>query len=220
MVSATEKDIEYLCKDLFDKEKNSILLYGDPKQTLAVLKGVYDKANKRKEFLCSWHDASKIDQPMDFFEPILRLKFGDEYEQMREKSWFKDLSGRETKSGVFQLACLCVQDNNSKNPNERRLPVIFIDGIDELLFKMDYSHLDQEGRKKVLSDRYMEQPSPKGFGDCLRAYLHQTGKGIFYGSVGNVDSIENKATLGNPHYLFYGRNFRPFVVEGSNSKTL
>ncbi len=209
-----EREIEFLCEDLFEGGRNHVLLYGKPERTLPVLQGVYERAKKREEFLCSWHDASKITQPMDFFEPILRLKYGSEYESLREKSWFKELAVRDNKDGVFQLARFCGREKDSKNPHLRKLPLIFIKGIEELFFTMDYGHLDEEGRKKLMNyfTPFTELPLPKGFGDCLRGYLHQTGNGICYGSVMNTKRMEVAATLLNYQYLFYGENFRDHAV--------
>ncbi len=164
---------------------------------------------REKNVLCSWHDASAIAQPMDFFEPILQLKYGNEYDSLKEHSWFKKLLESKEGSGIFQLAGLCGREEGSANPNARRLPVIFIDGIEELFFKMDYSHLDEEGRKKLLTGDLMKVPGDKGFGNCLREYLNQNlaAKGLFCGSVKNTGGIEYRATLGNYHYLFYCGNF-------------
>ena len=202
-----DRTIEFLGDDLFNKGRNHVLLYGDPQKTNLVLKAMYDAAREREEFLCSWHNASTIAQPMDFFEPILRLKYGNEYESLREKSWFKDLTTRNEKGGVFQLARLCGREENSENQHARSLPIIFIEGIEELFFKMDYGHLNEEGRKKLLTSSFMEQPLSKGFGDCLRGSLHQTKNGIFYGTVRNSQGIPFEATFGNYHYLFYSENF-------------
>ena len=212
MTSMLKREVEFLCRDLFDKGQNDVLIYGTQEHTLAALTGVYEKAKKREEFLCSWHDASVIYKPMDFFEPILRLKYGVGYEQIKKERWFKDLVRREEKSGVFQLARFCAQEEKSENPNARRLPVIFINGIEDLFFKMDYSHLTKEDQRKVLSEDLMEQPLPNGFGDCLRAHLHQAKRAIFYGTVRNTEEIEFMTTLGNYNYLFYNGNFKTHIA--------
>lgn len=68
-------------------------------------------------------------------------------------------------------------------------------------YNKDYGYLDEEDRKKLITP-FMEQPLPKGFGDCLRPHLHQTGNGIFYGSVMNTGGMEFAATLLNYQYLF------------------
>lgn len=205
-----ERDLELLCENLFNGTPNHVLLYGESEHTRSVLKGVYKRAKNKEEFLCSWHDASAITHPMDFFEPILRLKYGHEYESLREKSLFKDYLETNDQVGVFQLAKLCGREENSKNPNERRSPIFFIDGVEELFFKMDYSHLDEEDRKIVTGD--FKRLHPRGFGNCLRGYLHQTGKGIFYGTVRDTEGIQFKATLGNYHYAFYNGNFGYYNV--------
>ncbi len=218
MESPLETEIEFLCEDLFERGKNNVLLYGKPEDTLSVLSGVYERATKKEEFLCSWHDASTITCPMDFFEPVLQLKYGDEYNLLREKLWFKDLVARSDRSGVFQLAGLCGREKASKNPNPQRLPLFFIDGIEELFFKIDYGHLEEESRKNVLTGDFMDQQLlPRGFGDCLRGYLHQTGNGIFYGTVRDSRGIKFQATLGNHYYLFYNENFMNHTVVGDQS---
>ncbi len=201
--------IKFLCEDLFDKRaRNHRLIIGKPEDTLEILKAVYEKARTKEELLCTWHDASTITKPMDFFEPILRLKYGGYYEQLKEEEFFKSLVEKNEKSGVFQLASLCGKDENSKMPNAKKLPVFFIDGIEELLFKFDYDHLDEDGIKRLFSRDFMEKPLSKGFGDCLRRYLHQErDKAVFYGRVRNTQSLEFHATLGNHHYLFYCGNF-------------
>ena len=53
------------------RDRNSLLLYGKPADTIAVLRGMYELAQKDTQFRCSWHDASQIQHPLDFFEPIL-----------------------------------------------------------------------------------------------------------------------------------------------------
>ncbi len=203
MKNLLETEIESLCEDLFGENQNSVLLYGKPEHTLAILTGVYERAKKKEEFLCSWHDASKITKPMDFFEPILRLKYGDGYESLREEEFFKRLVGRD--GHIFQLARTCGRDESSESQNAQRLPVIFIDGVEELFFNMDYWHLSLEEINKVITSHLIEQPLPKGFGDCLRAHLHHTQRAIFYGTVRNEEGIQFKTTLGNYDYLFYGK---------------
>ncbi len=207
-----------LCEELFEIGKNHILLYGKPERTREVLRAVYERGKAREELLCSWHDASVITQPMDFFEPILRLKYGSDYEAIREDLHVKDFAGRNDKGGVFQLAALCGREDTSRYPNARRQPVIFIDGIEELFFKLDYGHLDEAGLKDVLAGRFMKRPLSKGFGDCLRGFLHQTGKGIFYGTVRDTAGTPFATTIGNYDYLFYGENFMPVRVQDEHAR--
>lgn len=210
-----ESIIEYLRKDLYDGGQNHVLLYGKPEETLVVLKGVFDRAKENEEFLCSWHDASKIAQPMDFFEPILRLKYGGDFDT-RIKDLVSPAQKQTAKNKipkeVMYCAELCAREKNAKNRNARKLPIIFIDGIDELFFKMDYCHLDETGIKKLLNRNFFEQPLPRGFGNCLRARLHQTNNGIFYGAVWDYKSIQYRATLGNYHYTFFALNFMPRIL--------
>jgi len=206
--------INFICKDLFEEARNNFLLYGNPKKTSLMLREIYKQAQKREEFLCSWHNASKIKKPMDFFEPVLRLKYGKRYDtEIVAKPWFKELISRNEKGGVFQLASLCGREENSKYPNEKKTPIFFILGMEELLFKMDYRHLNKTSLQKLLTGDFMEQPLPKGFGDCVRGSLHQTGKGIFYGTVRNPNNIKFRSTLGNYNYLFYCENFYNFFID-------
>src|SRR3989339_534970 len=146
-----------------------------------------------------------------FLEPILKLKYEKKYNELKEKDWFKELVAKNTMDGVFRLTEFCGKEKNSKFRNARKLPIFFIDGIENLFFKFDYSHLDEEGRKKLLSIDFWEQPLPKGFGNHLRN-LHQFREGIFYGLVKNTESLEFKSTLGNYNYLFYNGNFRNHEV--------
>ncbi|MEK6816023.1 MAG: hypothetical protein AABY09_00280, partial [Nanoarchaeota archaeon] len=83
-----------------------------------------------------------------------------------------------------------------------------IDGIDELFFKMDFGHLNENEIAQAMSPMSWEdRPLPKGFGNCLRRYLHQTRDGIFYGAARNYESPQFQMTLANPGYLFYALNF-------------
>ena len=157
MTELLAREIEFLCEDLFLEGQNHVLLYGKHEDTLAVLQGIYKKAKKDKTFLCSWHDSSKIIKPMDFFEPILKLKYEKKYNELKEKDWFKELVAKNTMDGVFRLTEFCGKEKNSKFRNARKLPIFFIDGIENLFFKFDYSHLDEEGRKKLLSIDFLEQ---------------------------------------------------------------
>jgi|GEM_PF-6141684 len=212
MEKSLEWNVEYLCESHFSGGQGHTLLYGKPDQTLEVLKEIYQRIKAKNEFLCTWHDASAITKPMDFFEPILRLKYGEEYNSLKEKSWFKDYVARDEMSGVFQLARFCGKDEDPDRPNTRKMPVIFIDGIEELFFKMDYGHLNKKDLKRVLNGKYMNRPLSRGFGNCLRGHLHQAGTGIFYGRVRDDKGMQYQTTLGNYDYLFYRGNFREFEV--------
>jgi hypothetical protein len=196
----SERAIKYLCEDLFDKGKNSVLLYGKPELTSHVLKTIYEIAREKPEFLCSFHDASQITNPMEFYEPILRLKYGDEYDLLKEEKWFKTMISKHEGRGVFELAALCRKETKSKNPNHRKLPVIFIDGIEQLFFNMDY-------------DINNTNDWDKGFGNNLRGELHQENSAVFYGTVRNANGIEFAKTLGRYDYLFYAENFMQYPVE-------
>jgi hypothetical protein len=199
-----KREIGYLCKDLFSEGRNNVLFFGNLKYTRAVLKGVYNRAKIKNEFLCSWHDALAITKPMDFFEPLLILKYGKEYDKLKMRPIFRQIC----KEDIFELAYLCGREKGSKNKNHQRLPVIFIDGFEQLLFEMDYGHLDKKRIETMLIDDSASQILPKGFGDRLRKELHQTGTGIFYATVGNANSVEFASTLGTYNYLFNADQFR------------
>jgi hypothetical protein len=211
MPNVTKWEMDY-CLDRLDK-KESVLFYGKRENTLALMKGIYDIVKLKEEYLCSWHDASTIIHQLDLFEPILKLKYGNEYTLMKETSSFKKLYDKKNAKeflnmgDVSRLVELCGQEIHSDDSNKRKLPVIFIDGIDELFFKMDYAHLDEAGLEKLFTGNYLERPHHKGFGNCLRD-LHQYGTAIFYGIVKDKDSVAYRATLGDSRYLFYAENFR------------
>ena len=192
------------------QEGNSLLFYGKPAETVAVMQEIYTFAKDTHSLSCSWHDASRIQHPLDFFDPILQLKYGSQYQRLDQFNQLKDLFSRNDKTmpDISILAELCQQEKQSPHLNAQKLPVIFVDGMEELLFRMDYAHLDAP-EQKAFSKGVMEQPSPKGFGNCLRANLHQTKRGVFCGTVKNPDSLQYQATLGNYNYLFYAENFRP-----------
>lgn len=202
------RESEYLSRDLDTANPNSVLFYGESELTGRLLNQVYSMAKEKENLLCSFHDASLIKQPMDFFEQILQLKYGDKYENLKEKDWFKKITEKEDLdiSDFHILAGLCARERKSDNPNYRKLPVIFIDGIEELFFNMDYGHFNKKELEQIFTQW------DKGFGTALRSGLHQTLDGVFYGSVRKTDGIEYAETLGRYHYLFYAGNFRPMMV--------
>lgn len=202
-----EREIEFLCKDLFEGGQNHTLIYGNKERTTELLKRVYERASQREELLCSWHEASKINNPLDFFKPILQLKYRKSYEELKEKDWFKNLVNGDDKRTIFKLAEFCGMEEKHPILNARKMPVFFIDGLEELFFKMDYGNLDEKDMQTVLTKSRSQAPLPNGFGNALRSCLHQRNKGIFYGTVHDTKSREFKATLGNYHYLFYSENF-------------
>ena len=186
--------IDYLCEDL-DGAKDSVLIYGDPEMSNSILNGVYKKLKTNNEYLCTWHDADNINEPMDFFKPILKEIYKKEYQKIINENWFKQ--------GDFGIASLCIKESL---PKINKLPIIFIDGIEKLFFKIDFGNLDKLQLINLFS--LGNQPLPNGFGDCLRGELHQTNSAIFYGIVSDSSGIEYLATLGNYEYLFYQDNFR------------
>ncbi len=203
-----DRYIELLCESVLD-EKNSILLYGKPEKTLEVLKEFYNIISKRKEFLCSYYDASEIQNPLDFFVPILKLKYGDDYET-EIKPHIEGLSQDKNKRGILDLAEICGQNLGSKILNERKFPIILINGIEELLFKLDFSHLKKSDYLKIpIAGSVISQE----FGDSLRKSIFGTKKGVFCGSVKDCESMEYRDTLGNYNYLFYSENFGTLQIE-------
>ncbi len=197
-----EHKIAYLCEDLFYRGRNSVLIYGQPEQTQKVMKAVYDAAKEREEFSCTWHDASAITKPSQFFEPLLRAKYGAESGILEKLDTFS----------LYELSDLCSREENSQDPNARKLQVIFIDGIEKLFFKMDFDHLDEENKTKLSARDFMERPLPNNFGNYLRAALHQRSEAVFYGTIHDTKGIEYGLTLGNYHYLFYADNFMPIDI--------
>ncbi len=216
MTKWLEEEIDYWSNDLFTRHINHVLFYGKRNPVLTLMKGVYTNAMTQENFLCSWHDATNINNQLDFFEPILKLKYDDDYTKIKNESEFlklyakKDAGKLLDPEDVTNLVNLCGQEKKSVISNARKLPVIFMDGIEELFFKMDFN-LNKKDTTQLLSGRYMQGPSSNGFGNSLRN-LHQLGTGIFYGIVRNKDSLAFKATLGNYHYLFNGENFQKYYL--------
>lgn len=208
-----DRYVDYLFKDLTEKQipgsQNHTLIYGNTENSFEILNKLYSLANKRKEFLCTMHDASEINTAFDFFKPILKAKYKKKYKKyLEEKEWFQETIKDPNSREVFSLSEYCGMDKNSGDFYMKKLPLIFIKGMENLLFKIDYGHLSQKDIKKILTKSYMDRPVSRGFGNHLRGNLHQAQKGIFIGTVENADGIEFKTTLGNYHYLFYADNFR------------
>jgi len=189
-------EVQLVCERILDK--GSVLLFGNSEDTLKVLKKAYEELSKNNEFLCSYIQASEVKEPLDFFTPILKLKFGENYRD-RIKSFFELHSKYPDRIGIFHLTDYCGQESEGKTENERKLPIIFVEGIEELLFKLDFPN----GLNK----------REEGIGNSLRGGLHQTKKAIFCGNVKNDKSIAYKSTLGNYGYMFYEGNFAIQIIE-------
>ncbi|MFA6089206.1 MAG: hypothetical protein WC755_05050, partial [Candidatus Woesearchaeota archaeon] len=180
---------------------NSVLFYGKESDTNFVMKQIYEKMKQNDKFLCSWHNAELIKTPIDFFDPILKSKYGEEYNSFREEEWFKKGMGE-----------LIGRNIDSSKINHQKLPLIFIEGIENLFFNMDYylTELDRinfNPNDETLKTKY------GNFGNTLRKGLFTPHNGIIYGSVKDKNSKEYNYTLGNYDYLFYVDNFMKFQLE-------
>ena len=56
-----------------------LLIEGDKSKGLILLRELYKRASENLQYTCTFHDASKIKSAKDFFVPILKSKYGDEY---------------------------------------------------------------------------------------------------------------------------------------------
>ena len=200
----TQFRIDNICRYLNNPVVSSFLIYGELEEKQAILKGVYEEASKRDNLLCSFHDSSKIKTPLDFFEPILKLKWGQErYEKFKQSDYFKSLDDDE----IRILAGLCGKEENSQNPQERKFPIFFIDGIEKFFFNMDYGHLSQDKESLLESEFSHLNMHSKKFSESLRVRLKDELTGAFIGTVDDEQGIEYDLTLGTARYLFYAGNF-------------
>lgn len=186
---------------------NHVLLYGKPENTQAVLRALYERCPQWPEARCTYHDASQIQHPKDFFEPILRLKYGEEYAARFEalEAFRKMLEGSNPEDLSF-LSAYCARDKQALPDSPRaKQPLIFIEGIEELFFKMDFPQADWATISRTAS-------FGRNFGNSLRANLHQTDLGTFFGTVRDMEGVACQATLNNYHYMFYADNFKQFKV--------
>jgi hypothetical protein len=236
MERITKEKIEFYINFLFEDlikckplgSQNHPLIYGNQEDSLEILEKLYSLCNNREEFLCTMHDAQKINNALDFFQPILKEKYGEEYKKyFKEEDWFKEIIRNPNSKDVFSLVGFCGMEKISENLNHRKLPLIFIKGMEEFLFKIEFANSspkeierlesilninpDAMSTKDYIATRdahYIGVPKTRGFGNHLRGNLHQSQKGIFIGTVKNEHGVEFKSTLGNCHYAFYEHNFR------------
>lgn len=211
--------VDLISKDLLDMPSTHTLIYGKPENTFEVLQGVYDVLVKREEFRCTLYNPSEINNPLDFFLPVIKMKYGEDYEQKAKPTVERILS----LASANDLAGLCGREEHSSFPNARKTPVIFVDGIEQLLFKLDFPGLDKPFirryadmiRKRADEEHYtpIELPMDKGFGASIRARLHQNKAGVICGTVIDNASIDYAATLGNYNYMYYDQNFRLVYVD-------
>jgi hypothetical protein len=236
MKRLTKEKMEFYVNFLFEDlikcrplgSQNHPLIYGNQEDSLEILERLYDLCNNREEFLCTMHDASKINTALDFFKPILKTKYGEEYKKyFEEENWFREIIKNPNSKDIFELSEYCGMEKTSENLNHRKLPLIFIKGMEELLFKIEFAHsspreierlelmininpnaMSTKNYMAIRDAKYIGIPKTKGFGNHLRGHLHQFHKGIFLGTVKNEHGVEFKSTLGNYHYAFYEHNFK------------
>ncbi|MEK6733982.1 MAG: hypothetical protein AABY27_02615 [Pseudomonadota bacterium] len=164
-----------------------------------MLRELHKDVNVSNQFHTVLYSYQEINTVFDFFNPILKLKYAEEYDSMINDSDFD-------RNDVYILSELCIE----KEVNHKK-PLVFIEGLEKLLFKLDYSHFDEETVKKVLRNSY-NAPAPIGLGNSILASWHQTGESIVYGTVYNTYSKEYRATLGNFSYLYNAHNFKTIMV--------
>lgn len=192
---------------------SSVLLFGNSENTSKVLKKTYEELSEDNKFLCSCHHASLINSPLDFYTPILKLRFGKDYES-KLKYFFEMQSKHPDKIRIFELTDYCGQDLQGKTENERKLPIIFVEGFEKLLFKLDFPKLLKEEYKGALVPYSEGGIKSLGFGDSLR-HLQQAipPKISICGTVKDHEGIECKTTLANRGYLFYSGNFTTIEIK-------
>jgi len=215
--------VNVICREFNERisEQNldeSGLFFGEYHRSLEVLRRVYNTFQAHPALLCHWIDEAQIKTPLDFYEPLLKNKYGSEYVKLKDKKWFKEcVAGTSELFPIYYLARLCGQEKDSKNETRKKVPVIFIDGFEKLLFRMDYGSYDEkqlgEIRQNVL--RGDINLRDKGFGTSLRAALHQAKAGVILGLIRDPHSVEYALTLGNYFYMFYSDNFRHYYVKES-----
>lgn len=202
--------IGWICEQLLSREyEDSMLFYGHPEQTTEVLQGIYSTMKKSERFRCTYHHASKIKRLMDFYEPILRLKYGDKYENIIEEEHIRKIRDRNNPRELLVLTQFCAQEPRATEPQHRKMPLLLIEGIEELFFEREYGYLSEEEKQKLVNQRDLfEGTRSLGLGNSLRAYLHQSKRGIIFGTVKDENSIQYRITFGDYSYAFFQGNFR------------
>jgi hypothetical protein len=188
-------ETQFACESL--SEDNAVLLLGDPTRTFGVLKEAYSIMGARHEFLCSLHESSEIDSLGEFLNPILKMKYGEKYSSVKASVYSAQILNPEIREMPYLIE-MCGKSLEGKTENERKLPIIFIEGIEELFFKLDFP----SGPSKL----------DRGFGNCLRS-LWSARKANFCGTIKSKDSPAFLSTMENYDYLFYRRNFREIDVK-------
>jgi len=189
-----------------NKEKDWILIYGNPKRQSFLKNLLYSHISRMDEFFCVYLESSEIETSLDFFLPILKKKYGDEYFEENIVGVVDMFIDSDEEDDIFNLAEMCGKEKVSDIANSDKMPVILIDGIEEVLFSLDYPGTDIDKSDIVLNNQKLSEDL--GFGKYVRKYLHQMAdKAIVYGTVKNPDSIEYLLTLGNDKYQLYANNF-------------
>ena len=129
----------------------------------------------------------------------MKLKYDYEtYSKMMSR--IKDLD-YWNKLNYFADAC-------GENLEHKRL-FVFVDGMEELLFKLDFPNYESSDFKKIRSDG---SSGSQLFGNTLRADLFNKGA-VFLGTIKDLESTAFKTTLGNYNYMFYLGNFGDMKIE-------
>lgn len=199
--------IQRLCEGISDNLQ-STLIFGGREKTKELLGTVYEYAKGVDTVLAVYVDSSKIKTPKDFFECILKQKYDILTEEQKIIvdslcSGKLDLDADTVTNAIHDLVALCGRQNK-----ESKHSIIFIDGIDNLFFNLDYGHLDAESIERLLKDNAPHHSSSMII-TSFRAYRDEYTElsSFFYGTVWNRDSKEYKLTLENYHYPFNAMNF-------------
>ncbi len=208
-----------------------------------MLNELYKRASQNPQYLCTFHDASKIKSAKDFFVPILKLKYGEDYNDVLSylgdtvenildahdaldvKEYCKDWM---LSSAVDEIIRSIARNPNGKHENDKKLPLIFVDGLDTLFFNLDYGkHADfLKANVEVLSEEHKIDETTVNkiekiltldkYTSRLRSKWHQVSqdKGArIHGLMRNNDSPECRYTLSRYDYMFYGGNFCPAFMD-------
>lgn len=220
------------------------LFMGNKDKSLVVLKELYNRASQNSEYLCTFHDASKIKSAKDFFVPILKEKYGEEYNTFifgasgktvenvldeYDSPDFYNLNKGELFSSkdITNIISSIARNHSGKHENDKRFPLIFIDGIEELFFNLDYgNHADfLKLNFKDFSDGNRDSPEldkmfkilrSQKYTPIMRSLWNQFTEGDgarIHGVIRKYDGLESVCTLRNYDYLFYEGNFCPVQVD-------
>lgn len=237
-----QKTFNYLTDNLNRGINDWILLYGKPGETAYLLKDLlFPYFSNIDRYFCVYIDASNIETPLDFFVPILKEKYGDKYYDEEVRDLVK-IYAEGNENYIFKLSELCGQEKRIDIHNAAKMPIILIEGIEEVMFKLDYPEIssdenkkrecytqmlneeikkmkDMENKKELFESEFSDVidyavlPNKKMFGNCIRADLQQFIKAIVFGTVRNPANIEYLATLQRPGYSLYKHNFHRVDLE-------